>query len=64
MKKIIKKGKTIFQTKCIRCECEFTYDLDDLKRDTYIGFMGVYCPECDCKVPHSTRTSEVLKEYE
>lgn len=64
MKTIVKKGKSIFQAKCPRCECEFTYDLDDLKRDSYTSYItSVICPECEYRISHEGRIKE-LKEYE
>lgn len=49
MIKIIKQGKKEFHTICVRCGCEFTYEVED------IGFAGfVECPTCGEQCSHNS----------
>lgn len=35
-----------FRTTCGRCQCVFTYELSDLRRNYVFGREEVYCPRC------------------
>lgn len=57
--KIIKPGKLEKKVKCSYCECEFEYDVEDIKEDydyPYTCFASstkqkfVKCPECGNKI--------------
>lgn len=51
--KIIKNGNKTFKTLCPRCDCIFTYQLNDLYSGTF-----VCCPECGYNIQHSNRIKE------
>lgn len=64
MVEIIKVGKNLFPAKyktvCKRCECEFTYEKNNIKWDGcklengFTGYFGyVTCPWCKQTVFHS-----------
>lgn len=57
--KIIKQGKLNKVEKCNYCECEFEYDVEDIKEEFDYGFVClsnatkqrfVKCPECGNKI--------------
>lgn len=59
--KIIKEGKLEKKVKCSYCECEFEYDVEDIKEDHVHSFdciaaiskgkqRFVRCPECGNKI--------------
>ena len=62
MKKILKEGKRFFSTQCKRCECVFSYDLEDLRRDSGFAYVeAIICPECGEHILHSDRLREETK---
>ena len=53
MIKIIKSGKKEFHAICPNCGCEFTYEMEDLSGNYYIGAVDyVKCPECGNAILH------------
>lgn len=57
MIKIIKEGKKEFNAVCTTCGCEFSYELNDLKKG--IAYSTIKCPYCGDEIVHS----DVGKEY-
>lgn len=56
MIKITKPGKTVFNGKCGKCGCEFTYELEDLWNNFGSGY--VKCPECSDKYFHPSQSNK------
>ena len=52
---IIKEGKKVFKTKCNRCGCEFSYQLEDL--DIALK-QYTYCPCCNNQCYHKNQALE------
>ena len=50
MIKVIKHGQTEFTHTCMRCGCEFTYEFEDIKVDSFslnsTSAKVVKCPDC------------------
>ena len=50
MIKVIKHGQTEFTHTCSRCGCEFTYEYEDIKQDSFnltaSSARFVICPDC------------------
>lgn len=61
MIKIIKSGKKEFHTTCSCCECEFTYEIEDLNGTDYDGQGYVKCPECGAIISHLMRDIKPLE---
>lgn len=57
MIKIIKEGKKEFNAVCPTCGCEFSYELNDLKKG--VTYSTIKCPCCGDEIVHS----DVGKEY-
>ena len=55
--KIIKKGNKTFKTLCSKCDCLFSYQLNDLCSGTFIC-----CPECGSNIQHSNRIKKEKTE--
>ena len=49
--KIIKHGKEVFKAVCPVCECEFSYQVEDLKEDAFSNHY-VECPDCGNIIIH------------
>lgn len=56
MIKIIKEGKKEFNAVCPTCGCEFSYELNDLKRG--ITYSTIKCPCCGDDIVHSNSGRE------
>ena len=51
--KIIKEPTSIFTMECEKCECVFTYTIEDLVK--LITLEYVKCPCCKEEIPHYKR---------
>lgn len=48
MKKILEHGYNTYQTRCYKCSCLFSYELEDINKDCLVT-----CPECGSNEIHS-----------
>lgn len=59
---IIKPPESMFVMRCLRCDCVFSYEKDDLSEDK--AFKGsnfslrVYCPSCKTSNSHNLRKTK------
>lgn len=56
---IIKNQPKNYKIKCSHCDCEFSYELTDLKRDYYSAFY-VICPCCKNNEKHNNRLRDEI----
>lgn len=61
MIKIIKTKPNKYIMVCDYCDCKFSYELIDVRKD-YYGEYLVICPCCNTKQMHSNRKREVIEE--
>ena len=56
MIEIIKKGHKKFRDTCFKCGCEYSYELEDVKKDC------VKCPQCGTLNAHMPRVNAIPAE--
>lgn len=61
MIKVIKTKPNKYTMVCEYCDCKFSYELVDVKKD-YYGVKSVVCPCCNTNQVHSNRKREVIEE--
>lgn len=61
MIKVIKHKPKFYFTKCHKCDCEFQYELEDLKFNAMHVGLTVECPECKAEIFHHDR-DRIYKE--
>lgn len=54
--KIIKEPTSLFTMECEKCECVFTYNIDDITK--HISFEYIQCPCCKEEIPHYKRNRD------
>ena len=57
MKNITKHKPDKYVMKCHHCDCEFTYELEDLKVN-YVTEYVIKCPECETELKHDHREKQ------
>ena len=57
--KIIKPSSTVFKMQCMRCDCEFSYEFEDIREDRKNKgnefALVVSCPSCTTPNRHQFR---------
>ena len=57
MIEIINKKPNKYFAKCPKCDCELSYQWEDLRKDYYEKLV-IICPECDNYIYHDSRINE------
>jgi hypothetical protein len=52
MKRIVKTGRDTYHASCTNCDCQFTYERDDVAIDYGTGTHRVSCPYCGHAMTH------------
>lgn len=63
MIEVIKSKPKKYIMKCYKCDCVFTYELEDIIETDVLHLNTVECPECHNHIEHYNRVKvEVLGE--
>ena len=56
---IIKPPATTFEMRCNKCDCRFSYEMEDLREDKRFKDSSfnliVFCPSCNARNAHQFR---------